>query len=346
MLTAGAVEWPGHDDRPRLKLFPGCGRMASSVHSTATMPSPKTDTVIRRYFDVAGRRVSYLTVDGANADEILLFIHGAGVSARTWVNQLRRLSDVATPVAIDLPGRRESDPVPEPTLESYAETVYELLEALGNRPAFIAGHSLGGAVAQMLTLRHPERVSGLILISTCARVPRGDGTQQLLGLVPVPFRRVVFLSAVRKLLLAPSASVDAIGLTLDEIDGCPTRTIQHDTAIGRAMDMRDIARSLRVPTLVLCGARDRLTAPDLSRQLSDLIVGSRLQVVPSAGHMLPLEAPDVVSRAIADFVASIGRDARGSGRPDRPSHARRLVERLMAWRPWRAWRRHVGWIAC
>jgi pimeloyl-ACP methyl ester carboxylesterase len=298
----------------------------------------KTDTIVRRYLDVAGRRISFLTVDGANPYGMLLLIHGAGVSARTWVNQLRDLAHVGTPVAIDLPGRHESSPAAEPTLENYAESVHELLAHLGDRPAFVAGHSLGGAVAQVLALRHPERVTGLVLISTCARVPPGDGTQQLLGLVPIPFRRIVFLSAVRKLLLAPSASVDAIGLTLDEIGGCPTRTIQHDTAIGRAMDMADVARALRVPTLVLCGARDRLTAPDLSRQLSDMIAGSRLQIVPSAGHMLPLEAPDVVNRAIAEFVASVRRDAGASGRP---SGAQRLVDRVAAWRPWRAWRRHL-----
>jgi pimeloyl-ACP methyl ester carboxylesterase len=297
---------------------------------------PKTDTIVRRNVEIAGRTISYLTVDGANVDEMLLFIHGAGVSARTWVNQLRDLAHVGTPVAIDLPGRRQSAPLPAPTLEHYAESVYELLERLGDRPAFVTGHSLGGAVAQVLARRHPERVNGLILVSTCARVPPGDGTQQLLGLVPAAFRRVVFLSAVRKLLLAPSASVDAIGMTLDEIGGCPSRTIQHDTAIGRAMDTGAVARALRVPTLVLCGARDRLTVPDLSRQLSDMIAGSRLQLVPGAGHMLPLEAPDTVNRAIAEFVASVRRDA---GESSRPLAAHRLIDRVLAWRPWQARRR-------
>jgi alpha-beta hydrolase superfamily lysophospholipase len=110
-------------------------------------------------------------------------------------------------------------------------------------------------------------------------------------------------------------------------------------AIGRAMDMGEVACALRVPTLVLCGARDRLTAPDLSRQLSDMIVGSRLQIVPSAGHMLPLEAPEVVNRAIAEFVALVLPAARA---PEQPGAARRLVDRVAAWRPWRTWRRHVG----
>lgn len=300
------------------------------------MPMLKADTIVRRSFDVAGRRVSYLTVDRIEAGEPLLLIHGAGVSARTWVTQLRGLSPRVRPVAIDLPGRRDSEPVPDPSLEIYADTAHRMLEVLGDGPVFVAGHSLGGAVAQVLALRHPQRVKGLILISTCAKVPPGDATHQLLGLVPAPFRRVVFLSAVRKLLLAPSASGDAIGLTLDEVGGCPARTVHHDTAIGRAMDVGDVARALRVPTLVLCGARDRLTPPELSRQLSGMIAGSRLHIVPAAGHMLPLEAPDVVNHAIAEFITAVGRDAGG---PDRPARARLLIARMAAWWPWRASRR-------
>ena len=289
----------------------------------------QTPVIVRTSFETAGRRISYLTVDRPEAGELVLLIHGAGVSARTWVHQLRGLPSGIRAVAIDLPGRRESDAVSEPTLQSYADTAYRVLAHLGDGPAVVAGHSLGGAVAQILALREPERVKGLILMSTCARVPPGDGTEHLLGLVPAPFRRVVYLSAIRKLLLAPSASGAAVGLTLDEVDGCPTRTIQHDTAIGRGMDVEDVARALRVPTLVLCGARDRLTAPDLSRDLSAMIAGSRLQIVATAGHMLPLEAPDVVNEAIVQFVSGLGGVA---PRGQRPGWRRRL-ERMLAWRP-------------
>ena len=289
----------------------------------------KSDTIVRRVVEVAGRRISYLTVAVPNTDGgIMLFIHGAGVSALTWMHQLRGLAGIGTPIAVDLPGRRESDAVAEPTLELYADTAFRVLERLGDRPALVVGHSLGGAVAQVLATRHPERVSGLILISTCARVPPGNDSQQLLGLVPIPFRRIVFLATVRKLLLAPSASMEAIGVTLDEVGGCPTQTMKHDVAIGRAMDTSEVARGLRVPTLVLCGGGDRLTPSALSRQLSELIPEARLQVVPAAGHMLPLEAPSVVNHVITDFAASIIREA-----PPRAS--RRFLPRLRAWRPWR-----------
>lgn len=71
--------------------------------------------------------MSYLTVDGAPAEEMLLLIHGVGVSARTWVHQIRGLSDALRPIAIDLPGRRGSDPTSDPTLDTYAQRAGDTL---------------------------------------------------------------------------------------------------------------------------------------------------------------------------------------------------------------------------
>jgi hypothetical protein len=73
------------------------------------------------------------------------------------------------------------------------------------------------------------------------------------------------------------------------------------------MDLQDVARGIRVPTLILCGGRDRLTAPALSQRLSQLIPGSRLLIQERAGHMLPLEAPEWVNQEILDFVRSVAR---------------------------------------
>jgi len=300
---------------------------ASKFRMPNSAPSP--ETIVRASFDLAGRKVSYLTVDGAVGSETLLLIHGAGVSARTWVNQLRGLTDVARPIAVDLPGHRDSDPAPRPSLEAYADTAYETLRRLDAGPAFVAGHSLGGAVAQTLATRHPEIVKGLILISTCARLPPDDGALRLLGFVPASLRRALLLHGVRRLLLGPFATQDAIGLTLDEIRGCRSETVQHDTAIGRQMDMAAIAHALRVPTLILCGGRDRLTTPALSHALGAMIGGCRIEIVPSAGHMLPLEAPDVVNRTIRDFIASVAPEPRAA---DRPAWWRRFIERVLCTR--------------
>jgi len=294
--------------------------------------------IVRRYLEADGVRISYLTVDPSPPSDTLLLIHGAGVSARTWVHQLRGLADVVRPIAIDLPGRRESDAIADPTLATYAEMTYQALRRLHAGPAFVAGHSLGGAVAQVLAELHPEIVKGLVLISTCAKIPRVDGTTRALAAVPWPFRRAVLQWAARRTLLAPCASSDAIRLTLDEIRECRVSTIQSDVALGRAIDVEDAARRLRAPTLILCGGRDELTPPALSQQLGALIAGSRVEIVPSAGHMLPLEAPEVVNRAIVDFVRPLASEAAPPAVAPAPSrrYALRFVVQRLVGRLWRS----------
>ena len=295
-----------------------------------------TPVIVRRYLEHDGVRISYLTVDSSPPSDTLLLIHGAGVSARTWVHQLRGVAGIVRPIAIDLPGRRESDAIADPTLVAYAEMAYQALRRLHDGPAFVAGHSLGGAVAQVLAERHPEMVKGLVLISTCAKMPRVDGTTRALAAVPWPFRRAALQWAARRTLLGPCASSDAVGMTLDEIRECRTWTIQTDVAIGRAIDVEDAARRIRVPTLILCGDRDELTPPPLSQRLGVLIPASRVEIVPSAGHMLPLEAPELVNRAIVDFLGPLASEAAlPAPAPSRRYALRFVVQRLVG-RLWRS----------
>ena len=100
------------------------------------------------------------------------------------------------------------------------------------------------------------------------------------------------------------------------------------------MDVTEAAAALRVPALILCGSRDRVTPPALSRHLHATIAGSRLDLVDGAGHMLLIEASGVVNRAIAAFAASITR------RPAARAHAGAAARSASRWR--RAIRRLVA----
>lgn len=309
--------------------------------------------VVRRYVGAEGTRVSYLAAEpeGSGPSPALLLIHGAGVSARSWTCQLRGLSPALHVLAVDLPGHGESDPVADVAAEFYADTVRGLLDVLEARPVFVAGHSLGGGVALALAARHPEVVRGLVLVSSCAKLPESTETVERLfwylpgpirrllvhwmattfWFLPGPLRKALFFATAKKLLFMPGASADAIRVGIEEVRACRPETILKDVAAARAMNLEAMAQGLRAPTLILCGREDRLTPPSLSQRLNELIPGSRLVLVEGAGHMLPLEAPEQVNRAVLAFVESVVagtlvRDAAAGA-----TKGRSVLRRLLGW---------------
>jgi pimeloyl-ACP methyl ester carboxylesterase len=264
--------------------------------------------VVRRCLAPDRARVSYLTVESPRPrrGDTILLIHGAGMSARSWTDQLRGLARFLRVVAIDLPGHGESDPIGEATVDVYGDTAHQLLDALGIGRAFVAGHSLGGAIALALAARHPETVEGLVLLSSFAKLPSRNGALEgLLRLLPGPLQKMLFLPMAQPILFGPGASSGAVRLGLAELRACHPDTIVKDMAAATAMDLEGAAVGLRQPTLVLCGTQDMLTPVALSERLNDLIPNSRLRLLEGAGHMLPLETPEQVNRAILDFVGSV-----------------------------------------
>src|SRR3989304_5016080 len=87
--------------------------------------------------------------------ERLVLIHGSGCSADSWRYQVDGLWRGLEIVAVDLPGHGGSAPVGDPSVERYATTVRGVLRQIGRRKVFLAGHSLGGAVALQVALEHP-----------------------------------------------------------------------------------------------------------------------------------------------------------------------------------------------
>ncbi|HSD51489.1 MAG TPA: alpha/beta hydrolase, partial [Candidatus Methylomirabilis sp.] len=225
--------------------------------------------IVRRFVGLNGRKISYLAVGGSGAGTrpTVLLIRGSGVSVRSWTNQLHGLGHALRVLAIDLPGHGESDAISEVRLETYANTVRGVLDALGTGPVFAAGNSLGGAVALLLAARHPDAVTGLVLVSTCARLPESNGfLESLYPYLPASIRKHLFFSMTKKIQFAPTAPRQAILLGMEEIRSCRPETILKDLAVARAMDLQDVAPGIRVPTLILCGGRDKLTGPALAER--------------------------------------------------------------------------------
>ncbi|HEU5395055.1 MAG TPA: alpha/beta fold hydrolase [Candidatus Methylomirabilis sp.] len=243
---------------------------------------------------------------------VLLLIHGTGGNAASWTYQLRGLRDAASPMAVDLPGHGISGRIASPSIPGYAAAVAETMARLAPGRFFVAGHSLGGAVALELALRYPRRVRGLILIATGAHFPALAATPNMF-LLPA----AVAPGKFRDLFLGEGVSAEALALARAAVAGCPPDIIRADIGAAKAFDVRSALSGLRRPALILCGTEDHITPPRYAAWLREGLADGELVLIQGAGHMLPLERPEQVNAALARFLRGqrlLRRLLRGAGR--------------------------------
>lgn len=231
----------------------------------------------------------------------LVLVHGAGGTHRHWPEEVRGLPGRRA-VAVDLPGHGASPgPAPE-TVPGLAAGVLALLDALAVPRAVVAGHSMGGAVALALALEAPARVAGLVLVGTGARLRVAPA---ILQATADPAALAAAAESMAQWSFGPSAGPDLRRALAEGLLANAPGVVHGDFAACDAFDVTARLGEIRAPALVLCGSEDRLTPPKYSELLRDRIAGARLELVPGAGHMVMLEAPAAVARAVEAFLASM-----------------------------------------
>jgi pimeloyl-ACP methyl ester carboxylesterase len=214
--------------------------------------------------------------------------------------QLEGLADVARVVAPDLPGHGQSGGEPPRSIEESTTFVAGFLDALSVRDVVIGGHSMGGAVAQQFALTYPERVDGLVLVGTGARLrvlPR------LLDLLATDYAEGVSLLMQ---MAVGSATPAALKASLHRLTAAnPQRVVLGDLRACDVFDVMARIGTVRAPTLAICGEEDQLTPPRYSRFFGDRIAGSRVVVAPRAGHYVQVEQPEATTVALREFLTAL-----------------------------------------
>jgi pimeloyl-ACP methyl ester carboxylesterase len=235
----------------------------------------------------------------------LVMQHGFLSGSGYWVPQMGVFGTAFDVIAPDLPGFAGSagEPVRD-SIEGLADAVVELLDALGVSRFHLLGHSMGGMIAQQIALDHPERVRKLVLYGAA---PRGDSPGRF---------ETLEASIARFESEGVEASADRIVRTwFVDGDGAPYYRLCHEAGRGtrveaavkalgavKRWDVRSRLTELRLPTLVLCGDRDRSIALDQARALREGIEGSQLCVVTGCAHNVHLERPDLFGQIVRDFL--------------------------------------------
>lgn len=249
------------------------------------------------YVNVGARRLFFACSrsGGASATEVML-VHGVGGSHLYWPRGLRRLPQ-ATVLALDLPGHGRSGGPGCETIEGYRDALVGFLDATATHRAVIVGHSMGGAVALLAALSHPQRVNGLVLIGTGARLRGGPSVLERLDSGSNNAIDSILRSA-----WAESTPEELTRLARQTLDAVSSQVIHADLRACRRFDVVGRLNEIGAPTLVICGQEDHMTPPEYGRHLAENIPGARLLVIEDGGHMVALEQAGVVAGAIADYL--------------------------------------------
>jgi 4,5:9,10-diseco-3-hydroxy-5,9,17-trioxoandrosta-1(10),2-diene-4-oate hydrolase len=268
-----------------------------------------------RFVQVEGAKVHY-QFSGSGGP--LLLLHGLVGSGRNWRRNIGFLSRNASVYALDLFNMGESERVPglDASLEATADRVVALMDALGLRSVDIAAHSHGGAIAMMLTARHPERVRKLILFAPAN--PFCDAGRQLIRFYNTPLGtwfarmvpslpRMLHATALARMygdpnrVAAGSLETYTTGL---QIPG----TIDHVLQIVARWyeDMRVLRSALGKlagkPVLFIWGDRDRAVLLPSGRLLHQMMPQSKLVVIRGAGHLPFEELPGPCNQAMGEWL--------------------------------------------
>lgn len=286
----------------------------SLVHRWAPPPSS--------FLDLKGQLVHYRDEGPANDRVPIVLIHGTSASLHTWEGWAAALRGQRRVISFDLPGFGLTGPYagayagrPYTTAE-YARFVLELLDTLRVQRFVVAGNSLGGEVAWQLAVAAPQRVDRLVLVDaagyafTPQSVPLGFRIAQLPGvsrLAQYLLPRPVVVASVKNVYGDPAQVSDALvdryfELTLRE--GNRAALGERMQQMGRGDDASRIA-TLKLPTLILWGGRDRLIPPEVGRRFERDIAGSRLVLFDTLGHVPQEEDP---ARTVAVFKAFLAED--------------------------------------
>jgi 3-oxoadipate enol-lactonase len=258
------------------------------------MPRIRTATGIWLGYDDAG--------EGGHRP--IVFLHGVGSDKSVWRPQLDYFSNERRAVAFDYPGYGDSDPGFEGmSRDDYAASILAAMTELGIERAHVCGLSLGGVVAIAMHAAWPKRIASLILADSFAQHPDGRGIYER-GIAASADLRAMAESRVDVLLAQPADPRvrSEVVETMARIDPAAYRIGAHAVWLA---DQQERARAIRVPTLVLCGAEDRITPPALSIALTKLIPGAMYEEIAGAGHISNLEKPDTFNTLVGAFIRGV-----------------------------------------
>ncbi|MEM0129151.1 MAG: alpha/beta fold hydrolase [Thermoplasmata archaeon] len=258
---------------------------------------------------MAGSPPAELFAIEAGHGPTVLMVHGLGGDHTVWNEVAPRLADRFRAVAVDLRGHGRS-PLPPGSTFSFEELEGDLRAEIGRRsepPVHLVGLSAGALLALRLARDHPESVASMTLINGAAYID--PHTREVVESWQSAYREggaeALNLRLTKDLFDRDwtEAHLDLIEKLRGEWTDGRLGVVARWSAQVSRFDLRGQLGRIRAPTLVLQSMGDAVIDPSHGRFLRVSIPGAELKLFPACGHMLPIERPEEVAQAIAEFVS-------------------------------------------
>ena len=271
------------------------------------------------HLPVSGYDIAY---SDQGSGKTIIFIHGLGSYLPAWNRNVNELSKSYRCIAIDLPGYGKSSKQPHSgKMSFYAGIVNELIQELQLGKVYLAGHSMGGQISMTTDLLYPEIVEGLILVDPAGFESFTKGQKQW-------FRDVMTLDGVR--LTTTEAIQSNLASNFYDLPKEADFMVTDRMAMRTASDFNAYCYAvvqsvsgmvnepvlpylsdIKCPTLILFGENDNLIpnrylnpgrTADIAKTGAAKIPGSKLVMVPKAGHFMMFEKPEVFNAEVKKFL--------------------------------------------
>lgn len=296
-----------------------CGRMirkirrvlalaaaAAMVASSAAGQPPVAAAPVMKEALVFGQHIRYVE---AGAGAVVVLVHGLADDGGVWGQEIGPLARRAHVFALDQLGFGRSDkPLLDYRAQTLADFLDEFMRTLHLAHATVVGNSLGGWVAALLAIEHPQQVDKLVLIDSAglAGLPAALGPRRLeaLRLSTIEDLRVLgpLTFADRRYYQPEQALRDAFAGRVSANDGYTVSRIVD--SIERGEDLLDARlREIKQPTLVVWGRQDRLIPLRFGERLKKSVSGARLIVLDGCGHEPQVECAAALEPVLESFLA-------------------------------------------
>jgi len=257
------------------------------------------------YFEYGDIKLYY---EKAGAGPPLFLVNGLGGDTRAWCYLLPHLNKSFTTIVYDMRCAGKSDKPEDPfCIADLSDEADALIEHLGYDKVSLLGFSMGGVVALDMALNHSDKIDKLALVSTMPAsmdmYPIPDFVMSLFvrtDVSPMLIEMIydVLFGSTFKIIHSAKEWVD---FKMNDDNPQPADAYLNQLNAVKSFDLRSKVEKLKLPTLIVAGDEDLVIPPKNAQWLHEHIKGSKMVMLETVGHMIPLESPERLTKLVQDL---------------------------------------------